>query len=313
MVAALRFSGGDEDLGVEHAIPAFEDFKRSETVLSEGSTQPTASDAGSKLAIVANLADLSKLGASQLLQSSSAASQSAAEPLDDASSYHFAPSLLAPSQAPPGGASRAVRIPSGPGENFDQRLEGIWEGTTSPELGGYRQRIVFLPDGNAEVTVMGHMLPARCHVDGSTSPASLDLEVLHSGDNPAPPRIPYIFKVEAEQLHICGPKDGRMVRPTQFAGPGLCVMSRQTSPPSSPEPEPELSRQSTAFSEKEKVAGMPVLSDADPPCSEAEKSEVPIEPKAAESESKAYEPCDLALPAMAMLGAGAVLLLRSFR
>ncbi|CAE7668293.1 PGC [Symbiodinium microadriaticum] len=312
LVAALRFSGGDEDLGVEHAIPAFEDFKRSETVLSEGSTQPTASDAGSKLAIVANLADLSKLGASQLLQSSSAASQSAAEPLDDASSYHFAPSLLAPSQAPPG-ASRAVRIPSGPGENFDQRLEGIWEGTTSPELGGYRQRIVFLPDGNAEVTVMGHMLPARCHVDGSTSPASLDLEVLHSGDNPAPPRIPYIFKVEAEQLHICGPKDGRMVRPTQFAGPGLCVMSRQTSTPSSPEPEPELSRQSTAFSEKEKVAGMPVLSDADPPCSEAEKSEVPIAPKAAESESKAYEPCDLALPAMAMLGAGAVLLLRSFR
>jgi len=321
LVAAIRFSSGDEDLGVEHAIPAFEDFKRSESVLSEGSTQPTASDAGSKLAIVANLADLSKLGASQLLQSS-AASQSAADPLDDAasSSYHLAPSLLAPSQAePPSKASKAVTMtiptPSGPGESFDQLLEGIWEGTTSPELGGYQQRILFLPGGNAEVTVMGQMLPARCHVDGSTSPASLDLEVLHSGENPAPPRIPYIFKVEAEHLHICGPKDGRMVRPTQFEGPGLCIMSRQTSLPSSPEPEPELSRQSTAFSDKEKVAGMPVLSDADSPCTEqAETSEVPIAPKAEESqESKAYEPCGLSLPAMAMLGAGAVLLLRSFR
>eukprot|EP00439_Symbiodinium_sp_Y106_P033864 s277_g4.t1 len=334
LVAAIRFSSGDEDLGVEHAIPAFEDFKRSESVLSEGSTQPTASDAGSKLAIVANLADLSKLGASQLLQSS-AASQSAADPLeslddfdggprleplpvisaqDDAasSSYHLAPSLLAPSQAePPSKASKAVTMtiptPSGPGESFDQLLEGIWEGTTSPDA--------CLDTVIGIVTVMGQMLPARCHVDGSTSPASLDLEVLHSGENPAPPRILYIFKVEAEHLHICGPKDGRMVRPTQFEGPGLCIMSRQTSLPSSPEPEPELSRQSTAFSDKEKVAGMPVLSDADSPCTEqAETSEVPIAPKAEESqESKAYEPCGLSLPAMAMLGAGAVLLLRSFR
>ena len=41
-----------------------------------------------------------------------------------------------------------------------------------------------------------------------------------------PPAIPYIFKFGEGALHLCGPNNSKLQRPTSFEGDGLCIMHR---------------------------------------------------------------------------------------
>ena len=120
----------------------------------------------------------------------------------------------------------------------DARIVGVWEGITSQELGGYHQSIDFKHDlVTAEVQLMGRSLPASVRMNCASEPFQLDLEV-HCGATPHV--IPYIFKLQGDELLLCGPEGPAMPRASSFHGPGLCRMRRQQAM-AMPQPEPESS------------------------------------------------------------------------
>eukprot|EP00438_Fugacium_kawagutii_P032503 Skav233903 [mRNA] locus=scaffold435:359154:370649:+ [translate_table: standard] len=225
LVAAIRFSeetAGAED--VEGTI-GFEDFKA-----NQRETDSTG--------IVANLADLRKLGASKILGPS----------LDEEEASNWGPSLVMDDALSHLGAMAEQEATIFNGKiAVDARIAGVWEGKTSKELGGYMQRIEFKNDClTAEVTVMGQTLPARISMNCSVQPHRLDIEVIPKGSAVSPPAIPYIFKINGDSLCLCGPEDGAMKRPKSFEGPGLCIMERV----GLPEPDPELSAPSPSSEAK---------------------------------------------------------------
>ncbi|CAJ1418102.1 unnamed protein product [Effrenium voratum] len=257
LVAAIQFSATvpedkEADLGT-----GFESFKHDDAYASTGGSTHPPTDSGSS-GIVANLADLNKLGASALLHGSVEAS--------DTGSMYWGPSMVSDETMSHLGAfmeKAALGTVA-----FDARIVGAWEGTTSKALGAYSQRIEFQNDCiHASITVMGQTLEGRFRMNCSTEPYQLDIEVLPKGSSCPPPAIPYIFKFQDGRLHLCGPADGRMHRPSNFDGPGLCVMDRAgglTTMPTMPksdrrdrletrsvrsagvfEPDPEFSRNST--------------------------------------------------------------------
>ena len=122
----------------------------------------------------------------------------------------------------------------------DARLVGAWEGFTSKELGGYHQRIDFKHDlVTAEVELRGRRLAAVVRMNCAVEPCQLDLEV-QCGSTPHV--IPYIFKIQDDELLLCGPAGPAMPRATVFHGPGLCRMHRpQPEAPAMAQPEPESS------------------------------------------------------------------------
>lgn len=244
LVAAIRLSDEIEDAELDQKGAAFQDFKVNQRQTSEQSTDTNVSDAqthcdtdSTHSGIVANLADLRKLGASLVLNASA----------DGEEASNWGPSLVTDDALSHLGAMAEQEAAFLKGKvAMDARLVGTWEGSTSKELGGYQQRIEFKNDClNAEVTVMGQTLPAHISMNCSVVPHRLDIEVIPQGSVMAPPPIPYIFKIVGDSLHLCGPADSSMRRAKAFEGPGLCIMERV----SLPEPEPEWSRTCSPASE----------------------------------------------------------------
>ncbi|CAE7841529.1 unnamed protein product, partial [Symbiodinium sp. KB8] len=214
LVAAFQISS-HESLNEEEPAAAtnFETFKAGQS--SVGSTTNPSSDEGSSHGIVANLADLTKLGASAMLGTP--------EVTDEASNY-FGHTLTSAETMSHLGAFAQQQAAVG-AVAFDARIVGVWEGNVAKALGGYRQRIEFLNDClHANVTVMGQTLSAVFRMDASKG--HLDIEVLPSGSSCPPPAIPYIFKFQDGCLHLCGPGTSSLKRPQSFDGPGLCIMER---------------------------------------------------------------------------------------
>ncbi|CAK9060266.1 unnamed protein product, partial [Durusdinium trenchii] len=257
LVAAIQFATAPEDESKEMDVAqtGFEDFKVEARTSAGGSTQ-ISSDSGS--VIVANLGDLTKLGASAILHASSVQES-------EEGSQYWGPSMVTDDTMSHLGAFADNAAPLSCG--FDARIAGIWEGKTSKELGGYDQRIQFHNDAQAKsmdcvkanITVLGQTMDARFRVNCSVEPCQLDIEVLPKGSSCPPPALPYIFKFGPQgSLYLCGPADKRLQRPTSFEGPGLCIMERvdhampmpmlrQESVPTqmSFEPDPEFSRNTT--------------------------------------------------------------------
>ncbi|CAJ1450288.1 unnamed protein product [Effrenium voratum] len=237
LVAAIQFTTPEE---TKEAEGGFESFKLEEVQASSagGTTKPGSSVTS---AIVANLADLNKLGASAILHQSDAASE-------ETGSNYWGPTMVTDDTMSHLGAFAKTEERGVGNVAFDARIVGVWEGTTSKALGGYAQRIEFHNDClHASITVMGQTLEARFRMDCSCEPAKLDIEVLPQGSSCPPPAIPYIFKFQGAALVLCGPSDGRMQRPQSFDGPGLCVMNFSTPRTERHifEPDPEFSRVST--------------------------------------------------------------------
>lgn len=239
LVAAIQFTEEQED--EVDATGGFETFKASERQTSAG--QSTTISASGSEGIVANLADLHRLGASlghDEDESEEGSVYWGYSRSDDTMSHLGA-------FVPQAGA-------------FDARICGTWEGTTSEELGGYTQTITFNTDClNAKITVMGQTLAAQFRMNCSVEPKQLNIQVLPKDDGPPPPAIPYIFKFDSDgSLVLCGPADQKMRRPNSFEGVGRCIMRRleektdkhvekcltQALQPLF-EPDPEFSRRST--------------------------------------------------------------------
>ncbi|CAE7397901.1 unnamed protein product [Symbiodinium sp. CCMP2456] len=246
LVAAFQISS-PESLNEEEpsvAVTNFETFKAGQS--SVGTTTNPSSEEGSSHGIVANLADLTKLGASAMLGNT--------EEFTDEASNYFGHTLTSDETMSHLGAFAQHQVAVG-AVAFDARIVGVWEGNVAKALGGYRQRIEFLNDClHANVTVMGQTLSAVFRMDASKG--HLDIEVLPSGSSCPPPAIPYIFKFQDGCLHLCGPGTSSLKRPQGFDGPGLCIMERvqkfvepaprpQRSFAPELEPDPEFSRHTT--------------------------------------------------------------------
>ena len=223
LVAAFQICS--PDLSEEEPAPAaltnFETFKPGQSSSGGSTTNPSnpTSDEGSARGIVANLADLTKLGASAMLAGDSG------EPTDDASAY-WGQTMTSEDAMSHLGAFAQHKVAVG-AVAFDARIVGTWEGSVAKALGGYRQRIEFQNDClHANITVMGQTLPATFRMDASKTPGHLDIEVLPSGSSCPPPAIPYIFRFQDGCLHLCGPGSSSLKPPQSFDGPGLCVMER---------------------------------------------------------------------------------------
>lgn len=258
LVAAIQLTEAAEEETSKELELGFESFKASERQTSATSTTFTDAQSG----IVANLADLNKLGASALLGSSEEGTEEGEGSWEGSQSCNF---------------SHFAAFPQGLDETsaFDARICGLWEGTTSEELGSYTQKVEFSHDcKHAKISVMDHTLDARFRMNCSVEPMQLDIQVIPSGADESPPPIPYIFKFNPDgSLCLCGPSDSRLRRPTGFKGPGLCIMQRAKpemtrmlesepahAPPlpkkihsSPPEPEPEFMRNFTEEAQQEQL------------------------------------------------------------
>ncbi|CAJ1404832.1 unnamed protein product [Effrenium voratum] len=258
LVAAIQFSATvpedkEADLGT-----GFESFKHDDAYASTGGSTHPPTDSGSS-GIVANLADLNKLGASALLHGSVEAS--------DTGSMYWGPSMVSDETMSHLGAFMEKRLGKAGGLRCSHR--GSFGRAPQSKALGALQPAHRVPETTAtsEHHRMGQTLEGRFRMNCSTEPYQLDIEVLPKGSSCPPPAIPYIFKFQDGRLHLCGPADGRMHRPSNFDGPGLCVMDRAgglTTMPTMPksdrrdrletrsvrsagvfEPDPEFSRNST--------------------------------------------------------------------
>ncbi|CAE7253419.1 unnamed protein product [Symbiodinium pilosum] len=254
LVVAIQFTAPamQEAKDSDVSVAGFETFQAKKSISSGGSTQPT-SDTQSQSAIVANLADLTKLGMPGMLQSSEEQTN------EDSASYYYGASMTDDTMSHLAAFAKQELGNFGKAA-FDARIVGTWEGTVNKALGGYRQRIEFSHDClHASITVMGKTLEACFRMDCSKDPCHLDIEVIPVGTSCPPPAIPYIFKFEGDQLFLCGPGSSNLQRPHSFEGIGLCVMeradscgvpmgrqrSKASSKTSEIEPDPEFSRNVT--------------------------------------------------------------------
>eukprot|EP00428_Durinskia_dybowskii_P012214 CAMPEP_0170223606 /NCGR_PEP_ID=MMETSP0116_2-20130129/11503_1 /TAXON_ID=400756 /ORGANISM="Durinskia baltica, Strain CSIRO CS-38" /LENGTH=823 /DNA_ID=CAMNT_0010474309 /DNA_START=77 /DNA_END=2544 /DNA_ORIENTATION=- len=219
LVAAVRF---DE----EHLPNLPED---STAIGAETGFEPFDAVAAEADGIVASLNDIANLGMSGMLKSVRGDSVSGD---DDAST---APSTMSLSKLAGGGnrkqqvstQSRSTESSGTSAKSITSQLKGAWRGRASPALGGYEQTFRFLDDGkHLQVALLGKTLMGEYTVDISQSPHQLSLQVL-CDDGSCPPPIPYIFNLtKSGALHICGPADEGMQRPTKFEGPGFCILAR---------------------------------------------------------------------------------------
>jgi len=203
----------------EPAVTAtnFETFKARQSSSGGSTTQPLSTDQGSSHGIVANLADLNKLGASGML--------GGADDLSDEASLYWGQTMASEETMSHLGAFIQPKVVGAVA--FDARIVGTWEGSVAKSLGGYHQRIEFQNDClHANISVNGQTLKAAVRMDASQTPGHLDIEVLPTGSSCPPPAIPYIFKFQDGHLHLCGPSSSSLRRPTSFEGPGLVIMER---------------------------------------------------------------------------------------
>lgn len=108
-------------------------------------------------------------------------------------------------------------------------LLGPWHGKVDPALGGYDQEMEFMEDGSVKIIVLGQDTVGKYWVDADKEPHHLSIQVQPPGMPPGPmppvPPVPYICRTDEEGLHICCPYM-KMERPTEFSGPGYCIMKR---------------------------------------------------------------------------------------
>lgn len=259
LVAAIQFTTPtmNEAKETDVGVVGFESFQAKKSVSSGGSTQPT-SDTRSNSGIVANLADLNKLGMPGMLESSEEKTN------EDSASHYYGASMTDETMSHLAAFTKQDNFGRFSQAAFDARVVGVWEGTVNKALGGYRQRIEFSHDCiHANITVMGKTLEACFRMDCSKDPCHLDIEVIPAGSSCPPPAIPYIFKFEGDCLVLCGPGTSNLQRPSNFDGIGLCVMeradpcgvpmsrrpSKAPSKASELEPDPEFSRNTTEATE----------------------------------------------------------------
>lgn len=195
----------DETEGKLH-FDAFDERQTSETPSTAATSEDAASRSGR---LVASLKDLKALGASSVL----------GVPEADEEGSVWADSAW-------GLSDHDGPMPQ-PAVAQDARIVGVWEGVVSQELGAYHQRLEFKNDCvTASVTVLNRQMPAEVRMNCSVEPCELDIVVFPERSSCPPPAIPYIFKIEDGQLHLCGPSGSAMRRAKAFTGPGLCIMER---------------------------------------------------------------------------------------
>jgi len=112
--------------------------------------------------------------------------------------------------------------------HFQSKLLGTWHGTVAETLGGYDQEMEFLDESSVRVAVLGRSIVGRywVGVGGDNQPIHLNIQVPMQEAPPGmppPPAVPYIARTDTEGLHICCPFM-TMDRPTEFSGPGYCLM-----------------------------------------------------------------------------------------
>jgi len=111
---------------------------------------------------------------------------------------------------------------------FQDSLMGVWNGTVNEVLGGYDQEMDFLDEHQVRVEVLGRSIIGRYWVDCSHEPHHLNIQVPMQDvppGMPPPPPVPYIARIDDEGLHLCCPYL-KMERPTDFEGPGHCIMKK---------------------------------------------------------------------------------------
>mmetsp|Transcript_698 Transcript_698/g.1067 ORF Transcript_698/g.1067 Transcript_698/m.1067 type:complete len:419 (+) Transcript_698:65-1321(+) len=110
-------------------------------------------------------------------------------------------------------------------EKFTDELLGVWHGTVSKETGGFDQEIDFAKD-SLRVSVLGQTASGMWWIEGYHEPQHLMFQVQPPGGAGVfvPPQ-PYIGRIDEEGLHLCCPYL-TPERPTEFAGPGYCIMKR---------------------------------------------------------------------------------------
>lgn len=111
---------------------------------------------------------------------------------------------------------------------FKDSMIGNWHGQVSEELGGYDQQMEFLENGTVRITVLGRSVDGKYVLNASVTPTQLNIQVPMPDAPmglPPPPPVEYIVRLQADELHLCCPVQV-LKRPTEFKGPGLCVMLR---------------------------------------------------------------------------------------
>jgi tetratricopeptide (TPR) repeat protein len=112
---------------------------------------------------------------------------------------------------------------------FQDELIGDWHGKVSQEFGGYDQEFVFKKDGSLEVKVLGNGCDGwwRLASGADKEPWHMDVQVVPPGGPPGfmPPAVQYIARIDEQGLHLCTPFMTQQ-RPTDFSGPGYCLMAK---------------------------------------------------------------------------------------
>jgi len=111
---------------------------------------------------------------------------------------------------------------------FKHKLQGTWHGTVNPALGGYDQEMEFVDESSVKVEVLGRSATGKYWLDIGHDPVHLNIQVRPPDmpmEHPDPPPVPYITRLDDAGLHLCCPYK-KMERPTQFEGPGYCLMKK---------------------------------------------------------------------------------------
>jgi len=113
--------------------------------------------------------------------------------------------------------------------HFMDKLQGMWHGKVSDELGGYDQEMEFMEGNRVQVAVFGRSVVGTCSLDCDPDPHNLTIQVPMPDAPPGmppPPPVPYIVRLDDAGLHLCCPAGPHELRPMKFAGPGYCHMVR---------------------------------------------------------------------------------------
>jgi len=208
-----------------HAVPEEGILNANETGFEPFNAETVNSD--SKDGIVATLNDIACLGMSNMLKSQRGGDSIA----DDETQSQVTTSTLArlagKKRAPTASSTSSMGESTGVESATAMELRGLWHGKTGDMRTGYDQTFRFLSDGrHVHVTLLGKTLVCQYTLKCSQTPHHLDLQVL-CDDGTLPPPIPYIFMLSGGgALCLCGPADEDMSRPTNFDGPGMCLLTR---------------------------------------------------------------------------------------
>lgn len=115
-------------------------------------------------------------------------------------------------------------------DDFIRELQGSWHGKVNEVIGGYDQAMEFDGNKSVTVTVLGRASPGTYWVDAAKDPKHLTIQMQPPSQPGMPymppvPPVPYIARIDESGLHLCCPYM-KMERPTEFVGPGYCLMKK---------------------------------------------------------------------------------------